>query len=134
MADGPNKDIPQPVSAEVVLRDTATRYKRLQDEAHKALRVHKNTVEYQEKLRASGQLIVDLTQVLGSDLVDKSGLLERDQHELGFFSSNASDALESGNMFALGTLLIPMGSRVGDPNDLERLIERVYPSTPELEE
>lgn len=130
MPDGPNKNSPQSVSAEIVLRDVATRYRELIEGARFALHLERNIPAYLDKLRASGQLLVDLPKVLEAEGVDASALSERDRYELGYYSREASHILETGAVIGMGVLLAPRGSRMGGPNDLERLIERAYPSNP----
>lgn len=105
------------------LKEVAERFRALDYEAQ-ALLLNRDTKGYPEKLRERAGLIVDLPNRLAGSLegVDRE-TKERISNEVFHFSISAREALESGGIFTLNVLLTDQDGKIGEKNDLEKLIE-----------
>ena len=106
-----------------ILKEAAAQFSTLQKEAEVLLRA-KNPAGYTDRLKAKAQVLIDLPDLLASSLKGvepETRQLVLDQ--VSYFATSARDALHDENGFALGVLLIPMGSATGDKNNLEKLID-----------
>ena len=108
-------------SAIQTMREMAEQFSALDGEAD-ILLARKDTAGYTEKLRARAQLLVDLPDRLANSLegVDRE-TKQQILREVSYFAGAAQEALENGG-FSLGVLLTHMGDKIGDKNDLEKLI------------
>ena len=105
-----------------ILTETAEKFKALDREADAGLRT-KTPGKYMEKLKERAKLLVDLPNRLAGSLEKldpKLRALIDDQ--IPYFAAHAQEMIEKENSFGLGTLLTEMGSRVGQKNELEKLI------------
>jgi hypothetical protein len=81
-------------------------------------------------LRLSAQLIAHLPQVIQS-AADLASLPPNTLRSISYLGQEAQEAFEWSQQegrtaFELRTLLLPMGSKTGDPNYLEAIIERQF--------
>lgn len=108
-----------------ILEDTATRFNALGNEADLAL-ADRDAKGCREILVKRAQLIADLPNQL-SQATDIQTHSDRDEilQQVTSFSDSAKEALELGGDFRLGVLLTPRGSKQGDPNLLEALVESI---------
>ena len=104
------------------LREVAKQFNALDSEAD-ILLAKKDAVGYTDKLKERASLLVSLPDRLTSSLegVDQE-IKQQILREVSYFATAAQEALKSGN-FSLGVLLTHMGGKIGDKNDLEKLIE-----------
>ena len=125
-----NKNLPikenEPKTPEEILRDAANNFSRLDREAEDAL-LNKDSNIYRQKLEEKAGLIIALPNRLSKSIKDGQSFSEENMREVSYFSREAQEALKAKTTFSLGALLIPYGSKVGDPNRLERLIAKTYP-------
>lgn len=105
------------------LREVAEQFNALEDEA-KTLLDKGDAVGYTEKLRARARLLIDLPDRFASTLegVDRE-TKEQILYDVSCFATAAQEALDSEGNFSLGVLLTHRGDKLGDKNDLEKLIE-----------
>lgn len=75
--------------------------------------------------RKRAQLVADLPALLADYRESGINIPEEAIDFANAYSALAQQALDADNLFAMGVLLNPMGSKVGDPNLLDRLIERL---------
>src|SRR5258708_704458 len=124
----PDREITQvPESAETILRSTSDDYKRLKAEAAEALD-RRDVESYKQKLIEAGQLVAGLDAKINQDMVDGSRLSQDDRSEIVYFSMSAKEVVDEKNFFGMSTIFVDKGSKIGEPNELEKLIERVYPA------
>ncbi|HEX9503734.1 MAG TPA: hypothetical protein VF974_05455 [Patescibacteria group bacterium] len=124
----PDREITQvPESAETILRSTSDDYKRLKAEAAEALD-RQDVESYKQKLIEAAQLVAGLDTKINQDMVDGSRLSQDDRSEIVYFSMSAKEWVDEKNFFGMSTIFVRKGSTIGEPNDLEKLIERVYPA------
>lgn len=115
-----------------LLRHVSSEFKRLGDEATVDLTEHKNTAACQEKLVRRAELIISLPDKV-SDFVKKGvKFRDEDMNQLEVFAYLASERLESGDYFGLSTLLSHQGQKVGDPNELDKLVEEMIKKSHEV--
>ena len=109
-------------SAIHALRETAERFHELDGEAE-ILLAKKDATGYSEKLKERATLLINLPDHLASSLagVDQE-TRQQILREVSYFAIAAQEALKNGG-FSLGVLLTHMGDKIGDKNDLERLID-----------
>lgn len=118
----PEQDYP---SISELLFAVAKEAKRLDDEAQRKLIHERDTGGYTDMTRQRAQLLVDLPTLL-VDYQAGGGSVPAEAIDFAVaYSTLAQQALDTDNLFAMGVLLDPMGAKVSDPNDLERLIERL---------
>jgi len=84
--------------------------------------------EYIQFLKIRAQLIINLPQKIQKCVERGESFPESKMEDLQFMARTAEEALKSGKVLMLGTLLTPLGSREDTPNDLEILIEEIYPN------
>lgn len=113
---------------EEILRSTAIRFNELSLEADEELYKRKNSEGYATKLRKRTQLIADLPDKIKAAKSQGHQFPDEEMVTLFHFSGMATEALKSDGSFSMGVLLIDKGTKVGEPNNLEKLIERVYPT------
>lgn len=125
------KDRKEPVldTPELILKDAIVRFRKLDDEAHDALYQERDAVKHRQKLIERTRLIADLPAKVVQLMEKGQSFPEEKLQELKFFSALAHEGLKNGKTFALRVILIPRGSRVGDPNLLEELVNELYPSS-----
>ena len=105
-----------------ILKATAEQFNTLDQEAATAI-LRRDTKDHLEKLKAKGQLLIDLPDLLTSSLEEVE--LETRQlilDSVSYFATSARGVLQDENVFGLGVLLTHMGRKIGDKNDLEELI------------
>lgn len=107
-----------------LLRLTASECYRLEAEAHHALIEEKNADKVLAKLTERAQLLVDLPlQISKLTVQNGSELDEESATRLQHFAHMAEERIKDGDYFALSTLLIHKGHVIGEPNELDELIE-----------
>jgi hypothetical protein len=110
-----------------ILRETAIKFKSLDNEAISALHNKGDSSEYQRKLIEKAQLLIDLEKAVAVPLSTLRGaelsIAVEVKRNIAEYSCVASEALERKNKFWLATLLIEQGSQEGDKNNLEKLID-----------
>jgi len=107
-----------------ILKETAEKFRSLDQEADNALHSKSDTATYRKKLEERAQLLINLPNRLSTVLEgidpEKKQRIVRD---IEWFATSAQEALNSDKIgFMLGVLLTHKGSEIGDNNDLEELI------------
>lgn len=115
-------------TAEEILRSTTSRFNELSLEAAEELYRRRNSEGYTAKLRERTQLIVDLPDKLKKAKSQGHQFPDEEMVSLFHFAGVADEALKSNSSFLMDVLLKDKGTKVGEPNNLEKLIERVYPA------
>ncbi len=111
---------------EELLRSCSVRYRDLCLDAHAAFSAGK-AAEYVAKLRQSARLIAKLPDKIRQAMSQGQVFPEAELREVMQFSGAAQKALADNNTFAMGVLLIDKGSTLEDPNNLDKLIAKIYP-------
>ncbi|OHA59033.1 MAG: hypothetical protein A2370_00740 [Candidatus Vogelbacteria bacterium RIFOXYB1_FULL_42_16] len=115
------KELHQPVLH--ILKETAEKFRSLDQEADVALQSKRDTATYKQKLEERAKLLINLPNLLSGKLEDlDSEVKQRIVRDIEWFATSANEALENNNGFALGVLLTHQGSKNTDKNDLEELI------------
>jgi len=125
--NGEETRLDQNVTPEIILRSIATQFKELTLKADESLFQRRNIDEYKQFLKERANLIVDLPSKIEACVKMGKSFPESKMNDLHFMSQSANEALEVEGIFMLGVLLIDQGSKKGDPNNLEKLIDDVYP-------
>lgn len=106
-----------------ILKETAEKFRSLDQEADVALQSKRDTATYKQKLEERAKLLINLPNLLSGKLEDlDSEVKQRIVRDTEWFATSANEALENNNSFALGVLLTHQGSKNTDKNDLEELI------------
>jgi hypothetical protein len=116
----------KPRTPEEILRATASEFSALEKQADNALYRDRDTATYKLKLRDRTRLLLFLPLKLQQAIERGESFPENAMDKINDFAANATDMLASGNMFGLDALLTHQGSKIGDPNDLEKLINKLY--------
>jgi len=108
-----------------ILEDAAERFKQLHKEAKIALgKSDRDT--YSKKLFGKAKLLIQLPLNLPSEV---EGIEEETWKEalerIKYFAKKAEEALQSGETFALGALLIHPGQMDIENNDLQELVDQL---------
>ncbi|MFA6602751.1 MAG: hypothetical protein WCT01_03010 [Candidatus Shapirobacteria bacterium] len=116
-----------PGTTEQILRTFATQYRTLMGEIAS---IKSGSDQNLSLLRLSAQLIAHLPQVIQS-AADLASLPPNTLRSISYLGQEAQEAFEWSQQegrtaFELRTLLLPMGSKTGDPNYLEAIIERQF--------
>jgi len=112
---------------EEILRDTSSQFKSLDFQATKAI-TEKNGNLFRQKLQERAQIIVGLPLKIQKSINNGNSFSEPDMEDIEHMSLLAKEALESKSDFRLGSFLESKGSSLDDPNYLDELIDRLYPS------
>ena len=112
---------------EEILLATVAEFNALYKKARDALSQDKDVATFQLRLRDRARLIIFLPLKLQQATERGESFPERAMGKIRKFATDASEMLATDNIFGLGTLLTHQGSKLGDPNDLERLINKLYP-------
>jgi hypothetical protein len=125
----PNHDenIDDQRTPEEILRATATEFNALHKKARDALRLDRDAATFELRLRDRARLLVFLPLELQKAIDRGETFPEKAMDKIRDFSADATDMLATNNMFGLGALLIHRDSDIDDPNDLEKLINKLYP-------
>lgn len=117
------KETLQPVVQ--ILRETAEKFRSLEHEADMSL-AKKDAEGYKQKLQERAQLLVALPSQLEGVLgnIDPQ-LKQKIEYEIQHFATEAQERLKGKGLFSLGVLLTHVGDKIGDKNDLEKLIDRI---------
>lgn len=117
----------EPKTPEEILRVTVTEFNALHKKARDALHENSDAATYELKLRERAGLLVNLPLKLEQAIERGETFPNAAMRDIRFFAEHATEILETNNMFGLGALLIHKGSKFGDPNDLEKIINKLYP-------
>lgn len=110
-----------------LLLAVSLRSRELDDEAWRKLYEEQDAAGYRDVIFQRAQLIADLPSTIRS-FKDKGGAVPSGvEYYVESVAGMAVEYAETGNTFGMSTLLIPMGSREEDPNDLERLAAQFGP-------
>lgn len=112
---------------ELILKDAVLRFKKLDEESQRALS-QKDTATCRQKLIERAVLIADLPTRIGQVIDRGQSFPEEEFRQLVDFSELANRSLKNGGSFVLGVLLKPRGSSESEPNLLEELVNKLYPS------
>ncbi len=108
-----------------ILKETAEKFRSLKQEAKVALYRKGDIATCKQKFEERAQLLINLPNRLASMMksVD-SKIKQKIVHHTEYFATSAQEALEEPEMgdFLLGALLTRQDSKIGDKNDLEKLI------------
>lgn len=107
-----------------ILKETAEKFRSLDQEATTAIFSRKDTATYKQKLEERAQLLIALPSQLSSILEGiESEAKKKIVNDTEWFATSAKEALENDKTgFLLETLLTHQGGKAGDKNDLEKLI------------
>ena len=117
----------EPKTPEEILRSTVTEFNALHKKARDALHENSDAATYELKLRERARLLVALPLKLEQAIENGETYPDAAMRDIRFFAKLATEILETNNMFGLGALLIHKGGKLGDPNDLEKIINKLYP-------
>jgi len=111
------------------LKNLSKRYSELAD-SHGELFTKKDAERFQRRLIEAGKLVVDFYEKSFVPNYSKiqDPVIEVVGGNLSGLSQMASGFLENKNYFGLDALLTPRGSREGDPNCLDMLIQKLKKS------
>ncbi len=114
------------------LQRAAEKIRRIEQEAREALFVRDDPGEHREKLEEKTMLLMELPELVGP-FCEGLGKEARREVERGLdsFAMRAERAMELSSIFFMNALLYPEDYHEGEPNDLERFIDRLrgrYPS------
>ncbi len=124
-------EISKPQTPEEILRSTSLRFSELEREATEALYEKLDPQGYRMKLQERAELILTLPAKIKESAKSGGSFPDSEWENICSFAYEARIALSSKGIFSLRVLLIPQGSVVGDPNEIERLINRIYPTKQE---
>lgn len=107
-----------------ILKETAEKFCSLKTEATAALLDPQDHAGYKEKLTERAMLLVDLPGSLEGALKQTDPQV-RDKIEsyVKAFAATAQERIDIGEEMGLATLLVDMGARKDDKNELEKLID-----------
>ncbi|MBU1000233.1 hypothetical protein KKE78_02455 [Patescibacteria group bacterium] len=117
----------EPTTIKGLLESAVEKTKRLHEEAYPILWEQLDSELYLSKLKERAKVIIDIPNKV-DELVERGEMIPK--HELIALQNlafMAKEAIDKNNDFHLGVLLIDRGSRDGDPNQLERILQRLYP-------
>lgn len=118
----------QNATPERILRSIATQFKELTSKADESLYQRMDANEHKRFLKERAKLIVDLPSKIQACVKIGKSFPESKMNDLHFMSQSANEALEDGGrIFMLGVLLIDREMKKGDSNNLEKLIDDIYP-------
>lgn len=112
-------------SAETILSTVSKEYGRLRDEAREAVGRGETDI-YRQKLMEAGQLVAELDGMVHGVGVDSSKLSDSDLASILEDSLKAKDYIVEGNLWGLSTIFEDRGQEPGEPDKLEKIIERAY--------
>lgn len=113
---------------EEILTSIAAQFKGLTSQCEEVYETGDDLDKYIQFLKKRAQLIVDLPQKI-QECVERGELFPKSKMEdLQYMARTAKEALKGGRVFMLGTLLSHLGSQKDTPNDLDILIEEIYPN------
>lgn len=108
-----------------ILEEAAKRFKQLHEEAKIALGKSDKDA-YSKKLFEKARLLIQLPLNLPSEVEGIEEEVWKETLELiKYFAEKAKEALQSGETFALGALLMHPGEMDIEKNDLEKLIKKL---------
>jgi hypothetical protein len=114
-----------PETAFAVVRDAAGRIRELEAAAGRLLHEAGDTVGHRRLLTEKCLLLVSLPEEVDEALADSdAGGTAAFASGLEDFARRAGLALQLESIFFMGALLYPDDYQDGDPNDLERFLER----------
>ena len=116
---------------EQILKQAVLDAKKLDKESQKALKL-KDAEGFKNKLQQRARIIAELPEKV-SQAESLTGLKvpEDEMETLRFLQYFAQKALERGNAYALGVILIDTKfKQKGGPNLLEQLVNRLHPQKP----
>ena len=117
----------EPKTPEEILRATATEFNAFHKKARDALEGNRDSATYKLKLRESASLLINLPLKLEGAIERGETFPDTAMDDVRFFAEHATEMVETNNIFGLAALLTHKGSKFGDPNDLEKLINKLYP-------
>ena len=108
------------------LQRAAERIRRIEAEAREALFSKDDPETHRLKLEEKTMLLIELPERMGSfyDGLDKGARRELEK-ELDSIAMRAERAMELSSIFFMNGLLYPEDYKEGDPNDLEKFIDRL---------
>lgn len=108
------------------LQRAAENIRRIEQEAREALFVRDDPETYREKLEEKTMLLMELPERVGP-FCEGLGKGARREVERGLdsFAMRAERAMELSSLFFMNALLYPEDYHEGEPNDLERFIDRL---------
>ena len=117
------------ITPENVLKSASSKFNRLEKEADQAV-VKDPELRHQKLVERAG-MIASLPDKISKLLEAGESFPKQDLDRLEKFAYLANERLEMGSDIALSTLLIPKGTKVGEPNQLEKMVNRLYPPSEE---
>ena len=105
------------------LQEIHTRYREFVKASDESLLKGKDSAGYHENLESAARLFVDLPEQIAPwlDGLDQE-VKTRITDSVGYFSTTAQRVIEDGNDLGMGVLLTPPGSKMGDKDNLQKLI------------
>lgn len=106
-----------------ILKETAEKFRSLDQEADVALKSRRDNAIYKQKLEERAKLLINLPDLLSEKLEGlDSEVKQIIVRDIEWFAASAKEALENNNGFALEALLTHRGNKNTDKNYLEELI------------
>ena len=115
------------ITPENILKSATSRFNRLEEKADQAM--VKNPELRHQKLVERAEMMASLPDKISEILEKRESFPKQELDRLEEFAHLANERLEMGSDIALSTLLIPRGTKVGEPNLLEKMVNRLYPSS-----
>lgn len=125
--DGDNENTDYINSVVSVLEGTVKKFNDAYEQAYRHLHYERDGEKYREKVKQRALLLVELPELIQDVLqcIHDDGIREEILYKVTFFAREAREYLENNNTFGLASLLTHQGSKIGDKNDLELLIEKL---------
>ena len=117
---------PSPLPIVGHLRDVAARIRALEAEAQHALHQNGDRDAYRDAYLSKIELLTGLPDVVAAHLAELSDDAAENAYEAADdFAHRARQAKSMDSLFYMYALLYPEGYEEGEPNDLERFINRL---------
>jgi hypothetical protein len=116
-----------PVTREAVLRGVITKIATW-DTQRMDYRLRRDPIAMQGIAQQRATLIAELPLALTGPNIIGPDLPEEAMGRIRGLAADASKMIDQDNYFGMVSLLSPQGSSVNEPNELEKLVDSVYPS------
>lgn len=116
---------------EGILKSTVLRCKELERQSEQVVVDRGDPEIYKQKLIERAKLVVALPQLVQDSVKIGNTFSEDEMHNLNSLAELANQALSKEGLFGLAVLLTPKGSKNGEPNYLEKIVNKLYPEQSE---
>jgi hypothetical protein len=129
-APKPVEDVRRPLSSQEVLRTAAQKYRDGLREADEAID-HDRHLAAQFAMLQAGQAVAGIKEGLAGT-IDVSFIPADKRKLLAEIADRAGRLIDAADLYSLTMMLYVKGSRIDDPNELEVLIESIYPKDTDI--